>query len=456
MLHEGCHNDISELKHTALNMHRPFMRLNSEFPTSEQTGTEISLQRPSLIIFLGILVVVALITTSPIAYWLLYAVGSVVAASYFWIRPPAPRLPLRRRLRTPQLSVNDDVEEQFELINDSYLPVLLVEIEDHSELPGYQASVIESLGTHQTKRWRCRGKAAQRGLFRLGPTDIRVGDPFGIFLSARRIIHYNNIVVYPPVSIMPDVTIPTGTMVGSSQSSIRTQQITSDVRGIREFQTGDPLKRIHWLSTARRGQLFVKEFDLEPTASLWIALDLEASVQAGQGDESTEEYGVKIVSSIAHQFIRDNKSVGFTAFSRGTRHLIEPQKGLKQLWRILETLAVVKANSTVPFDQFLTAAQPGLDRGTSLVAISASSSPRWTTTLTEFAHQSIYPLAIAIDASSFGDQPSNMGLQVQAAASSIRFVSITKGMDFETLRTDLYARAEFERSYRRPGPTTRA
>jgi uncharacterized protein (DUF58 family) len=455
MLHDGCRNHTADLEPTSMNMHHPSMPLNSESPTRALAEAEISLQRPSLIIFLGILVVVALITTSPIAYWLLYALGSVVAASYFWIRHTAPRLHLRRRLRTPQLSVNDDVEEQFELINDSYLPVLLVEIEDHSDLPRYQASVIESLGTHQTKRWRCRGTAVRRGFFRLGPTDIHVGDPFGIFLSTRRINDYSNIVVYPPVSVMPDVTIPTGMMVGTSQSSIRTQQITSDVRGIRDFQTGDPLKRIHWPSTARRGQLLVKEFDLEPTASLWIALDLEASVQAGEGEASTEEYGVKIVSSIAHQFIRDNRSVGFTAFSRGTRHFIKPQKGLKQLWRILEALAVVKASSTVPFDQFLSAALPGFDRGTSLVAISPSPSPRWATILTEFAHQSIHPLAIAIDASSFGEHPSNIGLQAQAAASGIHFVSITKGMDFETLRTDGYAREEFERSYYRPGATTR-
>ena len=71
----------------------------------------------------------------------------------------------------------------------------------------------------------------------------------------------------------------------------------------------------------------MKEFDLEPTANLWIALDLDRSVQAGHGDESTEEYGVKIVSSLAHQFVRDNKAVGFIALSRQARYLIEHRRG---------------------------------------------------------------------------------------------------------------------------------
>ena len=438
-----------------MNTRHPFIRKNKGSRTRTTPGvSEVSLQRPSLVIFLGVLIVVALVTTSPIAYWLLYALGSVVAASYFWTRHTASRLKLRRRLRTPQLSVNDDMEEQFELINDSHLPVLLAEIDDHSDLPGYQASIVESLGAHQTKRWRCARQTIRRGLFRLGPTDIRVGDPFGIFSSTQRVGNSNIIVVYPPVSIMPDVTIPTGMMIGTSRSSIRTQQITSDVRGVRDFQAGDPLRRIHWPSTARRGQLLVKEFDLESSTSVWIALDLDASVQAGEGEASTEEYAVKIVSSIAHQFIRDNRAVGFTAFSRGTRHLVKPQKGLNQLWRILEALALVKANSDIPFDQFLRAAHHGFDRGTSLVAISPSSSPLWITSLTEFAHQSIHPLAMAIDASSFGEQPSNTTLQAQGAASGIRIASITKGTNFETLGATGYAREDFERSYHRPGITT--
>ena len=434
---------------------RPLMLTNKGSRARAAQGiTEVSLHRPSLVVFFGILIVVALVTTSPIAYWLLYALGSVIAASYFWTRHTASRLKLYRQLRTQNLSVNDEVEEQFELINDSHLPVLLVEIEDHSDLPGYQASMVESLGAHQSKRWRYTRRTLRRGLFRLGPTDIRVGDPFGIFSSSQRVDDYNTIVVYPPVSIMPDVTIPNGMMIGTSQSSIRTQEITSDVRSLRDFQTGDPLRRIHWPSTARRGQLLVKEFDVESSTSVWIALDLDGSVQAGEGEASTEEYAVKIVSSIGHQFVRDNRAVGFTAFSRGTRYVVEPQKGLKQLWRILEALALVKASSEVPFDQFLRSAQHGFDRGTSLVAISPSSSQLWIKTLTEFAHKSIHPLAIAIDASSFGNQPSNTHLQAQGANSGIRIVPITKGMNFETLEATGYVRKDFERSYHQPRPTT--
>ena len=114
-----------------------------------------------------------MVTTSPIAYWLLYSLGGLITLSYVWTRNAARSLELRRRLRGHQITVGDEVQEDFELVNTSRLPILLVEVDDHSELPGYRASVAESLGPRQRKRWISRGIAARRGLYGLGPTDLR-------------------------------------------------------------------------------------------------------------------------------------------------------------------------------------------------------------------------------------------------------------------------------------------
>ena len=403
-----------------------------------------------MVILLGLLVVLALVTTSPVAFWLLYALAIVVVSSYLWTRQVARSIGLRRQLRNKWATVGDTLEEDFQLINRSRLSALVVEIEDHSELPGYQASVAESLASRQTKRWRMRGVAGRRGVFRLGPADLTVGDPFGIFSAELHEPRQASVVVYPPISIMQDVTIPAGAMVGTSRSSIRTHQVTSDAGGIREFQPGDPLKRIHWLSSARHNRLVVKEFDLEPTASLWIALDLHSDVQAGRGDESTEEYAVKIASSLTYQLVRDNKSVGFIAMGRDQRFLIEPQKGLKQLWRILEALAVVQARGWVPFAQFLSASAPALGRGVSLVAVTPSADPSWVASLAQLSQRSIYPLAIALDAVSFDGRESNAGLRQAAAAAGVGFQTVARGTPFAVIRPDGQPRSEYERLRRRP------
>lgn len=401
---------------------------------ASQPNPAVTLQRPVIIVLLGLLVVVALVTTSPIAYWLMYALLSIVVVSYFWTRLASRGLTIQRHLRTQWATVGDTIEEEFELRSHSRLPILMLEVEDYSELPGYRASVAISLSSRGTRRWRTHGEAGRRGMYKLGPADISVGDPFGLFTAERRLAQENTIVVYPPISVMHDVAVPAGSLVGAARSSLRTQQVTTDAGGLREFRPGDPLKRIHWPSSARRDTLLVKEFDLEPTASLWVALDLDAAVQAGHGDESTEEYGVKIVSSLAYQFVRDGKSVGLLAEGRGTRYIIEPQRGLRQLWRILESLAIVQARGTSRFADVLANAAPILGRGVSLVAISPSADPAWIGSLAHLAQRAVYPIAIGVDAATFDDAPSNAGLREGSETSGISFTPVTQGATFSTVQ----------------------
>ena len=97
--------------------------------------------------------------------------------------------------------------------------------------------------------------------------------------------------------------------------------ITPHASGVREYVPGDPMKRIHWPSTARRGQLIVKEFEQDPQAEVWFFLDAqytihsekpydapELSVEAWMFDRrpkfelppSTLEYAISITASLAH------------------------------------------------------------------------------------------------------------------------------------------------------------
>ena len=325
--------------------------------TPRSATPEITVQRPAALILIGVLFVLALVTTSAILYWFFYAISFLIALSYFWTRAAVSNIYIRRILTSKSAATGDEIREEIYLTNRGRLPILLIELVDHSTLPGYTASVAENLDARQTKRWFSTGTALRRGLFQLGPMTVRTGDPFGIFFAEFEFPQRSTFVVYPPISVMPDFQIPAGSQFGNTRSLERTQQITSDASTIREFVPGDAFKRIHWLSTARTGRIMVKEFDLEPSAGVWLILDMQRSVHAGSGDESTEEYAVKIASALAYQQIRDGKSVGLAAIGR-QRIFLEPQKGTGQLWKILESLAIVSAAGATPFDRFLTQLVP--------------------------------------------------------------------------------------------------
>lgn len=394
------------------------------------------------LILIGVLFVLSLVTTSAIVSWFFYALAALVLVSYFWTRSAALNLRIRRTLGTKWATTGDEIEEQFLLTNLGRLPVLLVELDDQSTLPGYTASVAENLDARQTKRWISGGRALRRGLYSLGPMTVRTGDPFGIFVAEFAFDQASTVVVYPPISVMPDFRIPTGSFFGSSRSNIRSPQVTTDASSVRQFVPGDEMKRIHWLSTARNRTLMVKEFDVEPAASVWVVLDMQRSVQCGSGDESTEEYAVKIASALAYQQVRDGKSVGLSAFGR-ERLLVDPQKGTRQLWRVLEHLATVSATGSAGFAEFLSEMAPAFGKGVSLVAITPSADPSWVSSLLHLRGRGLFPSAVLLDGASFGGDASNEELQQTLALAGVSVRTVKKGQRFDTIRAEGGLEARF-------------
>ena len=132
------------------------------------------------------------------------------------------------------------------------------------------------------RSWLIRTPLTRRGHFRVEPLQIRTGDPFGFFESSASVGPGVNVVVYPRLEPIPQWRLPAANLDGSHAMRERTLQTTPLATTVRPWAPGDAFNRIHWKSTARHGDIQVKEFDLEQTADAWIVLDLERAVQAGR------------------------------------------------------------------------------------------------------------------------------------------------------------------------------
>ncbi len=173
-------------------------------------------------------------------------------------------------------------EEQFEVTNHSRWPKLWLELDDGSTLPWHQASrVINALRYNRTQRWVVRTLCTQRGRFQLGPVTLQSGDPLGIFHRETTLASGGFIVVYPATVELTSFEPSVSELSGGEARHRRTYQITTNVAGVREYATGDAFNRIHWPTTARLRRLMVKEFELDPTADIWIYLDLYGPAAAG-------------------------------------------------------------------------------------------------------------------------------------------------------------------------------
>ncbi|NDJ87466.1 MAG: DUF58 domain-containing protein [Chloroflexi bacterium] len=328
-----------------------------------------------------------------------------------WVR-------IGRRTYVKRLQVGDHFDEIFMVRNTSIVPKLWIEIQDHSTLPHHHSShVVPTLRGRQNYRWRVQTPCTRRGQFTLGPVTLSSGDPFGFFQSARHINATHQVMVFPPTVPIYEFATPLGALSGGHAVRRRTYEVTPNAAGIREYAPGDSLNRIHWKSSARRGKLMAKEFELDPLGDVWIFLDLsrhslvaEHSYWGGADyvlspslrlPPSTEEYGIVAAASLAQHFLDQNRTVGFLTYSPH-RDYIAPDRGDRQFIDILETLALARSETEVTLQQMLALEGHNLMRGTTLIVVSASLQTNWVAEAYAQTQRGLTVIAVVIDPSSFG------------------------------------------------------
>lgn len=342
---------------------------------------------------------------SPHRAWiiLLCGVGGMMLAAYWWAHSLANSMRVTRSLRYVWAQVGDLLEERFALHNQGMWPVLWAEVDDESNLPDYPSSRAVAASSGQKSGWRVSTVCKRRGLFTLGPWMVRTQDPFGLFSVTQRYEHTLSLLVVPPIVELPAVVLPRGVATGRAVARQPAVDLTLNVSTTRPYAPGDPLRRIHWPSSAHHDTLMSKTFDAEVSGDLWIVLDLDASVQAGEGEESTEEYGVILAASLTDRMLRQNRAVGLVAYGARDAYLV-PGRGEGQLWRVLRALALVQAGERRPLATVLTEMRAVLGRRTTVAVITPSGDPAWVEALWPLLRRWVAPTAILLDPVSFGGE----------------------------------------------------
>lgn len=408
--------------------------------SNDEAGVSVELTQRWLPGLLAVLLLMQIIVPSRVWIGLLVVAGGALLIGYFWARALARRLILTREQHYGWAHVGDMLEERFALHNHSSLPVPWIEIDDHSDLPGYSARSVRSVDGQQVLHWRTEGVCRQRGLFTLGPWQAHTGDPLGLFHVTFRHPERQSILVYPPIVHLPYLRLPRGAATGTGRTSQRALEVTTNAAGVRDYSPGDAINRVHWRSTARQNTLMVKTFDLEPSGDLWIVLDLDAAVQAGQGEESTEEYGVILAASLSSRILEANRAVGLVAYGTTTPEnggppqprptFVLPQKGKAQQWRILQALATVRAGGQWPLARVLAEMDHNLGRGMTLAVITPSCDATWVAGLLSPMRRGIAPAVLLLDPNTFGGEGNVDALQGLLANLGVVAERITRDMPF--------------------------
>jgi uncharacterized protein (DUF58 family) len=400
-----------------------------------------------VLLLLAISLLVGVTTGQQLYYRLSYIWAFLLAGSWLMSVLSLRGIVFVRSARTLRSQVGQIYEERFEIRNMSRWPRLWIEVRDESDLPGSSGShVLTLIGGKESRSYLARTRLTRRGVFPLGPTILQSGDLFGLFPISRRFPSEDSLLVYPMMVDVHSFPSPAGLLPGGEALRRRTSQITSNAAGVREYEPGDPLNRIHWLSTARRNRMMVKEFELDPLAEVWIFVDSNRSIHASKPYQVEEydpqeiwrrkkpfnlppasiEYAVTAAASLARYYLQNGRAVGFVSAGQVLR-VLPSDRGGRQLGKILESLALLQADGSLPLQGLIEAQARHLPRGSTVVLITPSASDAVVQGADLLLRRGLRPIVVAINAATFGGYFNSEALVATMRVMSVPVCSVSEG-----------------------------
>jgi uncharacterized repeat protein (TIGR01451 family) len=241
-----------------------------------------------------------------------------------------------------------------------------------------------------------------RGYYQIGPLVLETGDLFGLHRRFRIETEPSFLLVYPRIVTLRGYDIASRRPIGDVRMTHRLYEDPTRIGGVRPYESGDPLNRVHWRATARTGTLHSKIYEPSTLAGATVLLDFHLAGYHPQGEPIRSELAVTAAVSLANAVYEMGQQVGLVTNGRdaadrirleGWDHdprtrsearqtaamqeeserlqpvVVETRRGVEQLQRIRETLARVELTDGLTFAQLINETLGRIPRDATLVAV---------------------------------------------------------------------------------------
>jgi uncharacterized protein (DUF58 family) len=147
--------------------------------------------------------------------------------------------------------------------------------------------------------------------------------------------------------------------------------------------------------------------------------------------ESTEEYGVNCAASIARHLLEQNRTVGLISWGQH-REVIPAERESRQLFKILEALAVMRAHGAQPLAEVLAAESVRFGRNCTLVIVTPSLDERWVASLQHLLYRGVRAVVVLVDPQSFGGWHDTLAIQARLAELRVPTYPYKQGQSLES------------------------
>ncbi|MFV1966538.1 MAG: DUF58 domain-containing protein [Pirellulaceae bacterium] len=355
----------------------------------------------------------ALIFDLGLLAYAMYALLGVLLVSRYITRVGADHLSAQRECNRLTADVGDTVAVVVDIVNNGPLPIAWCLVEDLlprralvHEPPSLRVVgrrvQLAMLPPRGTRSLRYQLQCNRRGYYQLGPLVLETGDLFGLHRRYRVATEPHFLLVYPRVLPLEGYDVSSKRPIGEVRMTHRLYEDPTRIAGVRRYEAGDSLNRIHWRATARTGELHSKVYEPSSVAGATLLLEYHQAAHDRRHEPFRSDLAITAAASIAHAVYEMGQQIGLVTNGRDaadrirqegwdfdirTRDaarqaasmrdtsdrlqplLVETRRGADQLMRILETLARVELTDGLTLPQLIIETSSRLPRDATVIVI---------------------------------------------------------------------------------------
>jgi uncharacterized protein (DUF58 family) len=276
-----------------------------------------------------------------------------------------------------------------------------------------------------------------RGYYQLGPTLLETGDLFGLHRRHRIVAKPFFLMVLPKIIPLPKYDFASRRPIGEVNTAHRLFEDPTRNAGVRPYQVGDPLQRVHWRATARTGELQCRVFDPTTLAGASLLVDFHKDGYPSRGEPVRSDLAITTACAIAYAVTMLNQQIGLASNGRDAADLyryqikvqsgsddevagfetrdearrdgeadeennrlrpivVQTRRGIEQFQQVREALARLEFTDAMSFARMILEVTPRLPRDATVIAILPGVPIETSTTLGNLRRQGFAVSAILI------------------------------------------------------------
>ena len=274
-----------------------------------------------------LILLVAMVLNLALLVYAMYAIIAILLISKWVTSRWTQAIVAERKCEADTAEIGDQVGVAIKLKHVGQFPITWVLVEDMLEnrslvykppslsVNGRRLEVMK-LRPGQTKLLTYQLQCNRRGYYQIGPLVLETGDMFGLNRRFRVLTDPVFLLVFPKIISIPSYDIASRRPIGEVVMTHRLFEDPTRIAGVRKYQEGDPLARVHWRATARTGILQSKIYEPSTLAGATIVVDFHKESFDSKGEPVRSELAITAAASVANALQELGQQIGLISNGR--------------------------------------------------------------------------------------------------------------------------------------------